>query len=156
MADLIRLPVLRETHSSKALVVSASDRAEDCDGARTLQLVEHAVESMQELRARAEHISARASDLIRLTHRERAQLQAELSKAREDARQWERRAEDAERALAQVSLELREADLARREAEMATQLADTRAEDAEARAGKLEFYLKKIDGYLQARLTALA
>jgi chromosome segregation ATPase len=171
MADLIQLPALRETQAlAQALAVYDPDVAEECDGARTLRLVERAVESMQDLRVRADLISAQALDLIQLTHRERTQMQADLRQARAERATWETQAQDAQRDLADATLKIREITLARREAELAArhahtqaqeaqsraQEAQSRAQEAEARARSLEFYLKKIGGFLQSRLVSAA
>ncbi|NEU10623.1 hypothetical protein G3T14_00580 [Methylobacterium sp. BTF04] len=161
--DLIQLPAVRETQVLTVYKPDAADAAEECDGARTLRLVERAVESMQDLRVRADLISAQALDLIQLTHRERTQMQAELRQARADRATWELQARDAQRELADATLKIREISLARREAELAARHAQTRAqeaqsraEEAEGRARSLEFYLKKIGGFLQSRLVSAA
>ncbi|KQP24454.1 hypothetical protein ASF27_10075 [Methylobacterium sp. Leaf102] len=144
---------------SHALVLYEPAQEAECDGARTLRLVEQAVESMQALRERADYITAQAHDLIRLTNLERAQVEAELRKVREDKAAVERQMRDAEQALARANLRLREAELGRREAQVAAREAETRAVDAEARAVDAELreqglasYLKKISAFLQVRL----
>ncbi|TXM73019.1 hypothetical protein FV218_12200 [Methylobacterium sp. WL69] len=152
-STILHLPDIRETDASTALVLYGFEDVQECDGARTLQLVERAVDSMRALRARADYISAQSLDLIHLTQRERLQMQAELRRAREEAASFQRQAEDAMAAFAKANLRLREAELSRREAELATQRAHARAEAAETRTRSLELYLKKISRYLSERLT---
>ncbi len=137
---------------SHALVVYEPDPDLECDGARTLRLVERAVESMQSLRDRADFITAQAHDLIRLTNLERAKVEADLRKAHEDRAFVERQVRDAELALAGANLRLRESELARREAELAARQAEARAAAAEDRARDLASYLKKISQFLHLRL----
>lgn len=143
---IVHRPDGRETDASTALVLYGSDDVQECDGARTLQLVERAVDSMRALRARADHISAQSLDLIRLTQRERLQMQTELRRAREEAASFQQQAQDAMAAFTKANLRLREAELA-------TQRAHARAEAAETRTRSLELYLKKISRYLSERLT---
>ena len=145
-STILHLPDIRETDASTALVLYGFEDVQECDGARTLQLVERAVDSMRALRARADYISAQSLDLIHLTQRERLQMQAELRRAREEAASFQRQAEDAMAAFAKANLRLREAELA-------TQRAHARAEAAETRTRSLELYLKKISRYLSERLT---
>lgn len=151
----ISLASLREAGPSNALVLYESDDAQDCDGARTLRLVEHAVDAMQALRARADLISAQSLDLIRLTQSERLQMRSELAGARETAADFQRQAREAKQALAEANLRIREAELGRREAELRAHQAFARAVDAETRMRSLEFYLKKISRYLQTNLAAV-
>ncbi|WP_238185014.1 hypothetical protein [Methylobacterium trifolii] len=154
MGTLICLPSLKEPGTSQALVPYEPEDAQECDGARTLRLVERAVDSMQALRVHADHISAQSLDLIRLTQRERFRMQAELRRAREAAVSFQQQARDAQGALEEAVLRIREADLGRREAELMAHQARDRADAAETRLRSLEFYLKKISNFLQLRLVS--
>lgn len=154
MGALIPLPSLHDTGPSQALVLYEADDAQECDGARTLRLVERAVDAMQELRDRADLISAQSLDLIRLTQCERLQMRSELRSAREEAAAFQRLAGDAKKALAEATLRIREAERGRREAELTAQRERARAEDAETRMRSLEFYIKKISSFLQTRLVS--
>lgn len=122
------------------------------DGALTLQLVEHAVQSIHGLEDRAEFLSSRAMDLIALTRGERERMQAELAKARDENAAWRAQAMEAEARLQEATLRTWEADLRRREAELGMQQACQRADDAERRARDLEYYLKRIGTFLQSKL----
>ena len=154
-----RLPALQDPPAIHLPVVYVAelplDVASACDGAQTLRLVEQAVRTMQELRGRADRISAQAVDLIHLTHRERARMQADLQHAREAAALWESRARRNADALGAASLEIRRAEFARRALELSVHQAGARAEAAEARVRSLEHYLKEIRTFLEARMEVL-
>jgi len=121
-------------------------------GATTLRLVEHSMETIQALHERVDTISAQARDLIRLTHRERVEQQAELDRARAEAAAWRRQAMELEIRMREAQLRVREAEMARREADQAALDARERARSAEGEVRDLETYLRKISDYLQTNL----
>ncbi len=118
------------------------------DGAATLRLVEEVMDTMEGLRRRVETLSMQSFELIQLTRVERAQMQEELNRARQEAAEWRHQAKEAD-------LRFREAALQAREAGLAAAEARRRAETAEAEAAGLQLYLRKIGLYLRTRLSDL-
>jgi hypothetical protein len=121
-------------------------------GATTLRLVEHSLETIHALHERVDTISAQARDLIRLTHRERVEQQAELDRVRAEAATWRRQAMELEIRMREAQLRVREAEMARREADQAALDARERARAAEGEVQDLETYRRKISDYLQTHL----
>ncbi|MCJ2079849.1 hypothetical protein [Methylobacterium sp. J-090] len=150
--SVIHLSGMRDTGTSQALVLYEPEAMQECDGARTLRLVERAVDAMQELRERADLISAQSQDLIRLTQGERLQMRAQLKSALEETATYRQQVQEAKQALAEATLRIREAELSRREAELQAHKTLARAVNAETRTRSLELYLKKISSFLQERL----